>query len=1019
MKHISILVLSLALLCALPAWAQETVTIHGRIVRATTGQGFAGVRLSSPHLKVSAMTDESGAYSIQLPSADVPLVVEAPGCERQTVSLQGRTEVNITLLDAAGTGFFDTDLVADLSLLAQDGQQSALFTTQQSGQPGSAATHFIRGLQSLHLASAPLFVVDGVIWQMQPEAETTLTGSTVSPLALLDPADIERVEVLRDGSAIWGSKAAAGVVLITTKRARDMATRIEANISMGFQTPLKSLPVMDAQAYRRYATDVMSGLSEAERQRLQFTQDDATKSYYWDTHQQTDWLDEVNRTGFMQRYGINVSGGDDIALYRFSLGYGQNQGNIDGTSFGRLNVRFNSDINLTERLKLSADIAYAQTTTHTTMADAALNPYQLALQKSPLYGPRQHNLSGQVTNRLSDVDELNVSNPVALTGDDLPVADKYRFNINLRPSYAFTDALRLSAILGFSWDKVNEDAFLPDLGVADRPLYNAQGEIYNTALNQVSNLMGRQSTLSAEGRLDWALLHDWQHELQLAAGGRFYNDFYKWNSGLGYNTGSDFMRALSNTNSYLRWLDGSNRRDREAAWFLTGSYSFTHKYFLDLGLQMATSSRYGSEAGGLKLAGVRWSLNPSVQAAWLISSERWMQALRGINTARLRIALSQTGNDQLPLMANRTYLRSASFVQDAPGLYLANLGNQQLKWETTRRAAVGLDLAMLNHRWQVSADVFWARTTDLITRKQLRDVAGMQFYWDNDGELTNRGFEVSTSARLIDGRDWKLCVGARVAHFVNKVRALGNGAFTTDFGGATLLTAEGHAAGVFYGWQTDGVFSTAAEAAQANLRIRQASGSEVAFGAGDMHFVDQDANGIIDDGDRVVLGDPNPDIFGDCSIGLRWKHLTLDALFTYSLGAEAYNAQRQQLEAASTLLNQSTAIENRWTADGQQTDIPRATLGDPMGNSRASDRWVEDASFLKLRRLQVAYEIPVHTTFLQGVSVWAAATNLFTLTRYLGADPEFSSTNAVLGQGVDCGLVPTARTFQLGVKINL
>jgi len=598
---------------------------------------------------------------------------------------------------------------------------------------------------------------------------------------------------------------------------------------------------------------------------------------------------------------------------------------------------------------------------------------------------------------MNDTDELGVGNPIALVGDNLPDLDKYRFNLNLRPSYSFTDRLRLSAILGFTWDKVAEDIFLPDHGVADMPLLNEQGEVYNTALNTVSNLMARQSTLSAEGRLGWTVLDSYRNDLRLAAGGRFYNTYYKWNSGLGYNTGSDFMRALSNTNSYLRWIDGSNRKDRDAAWFLTANYSYLNKYFIDLGLELSTSSRYGAEAGGLKMAGVSWAFNPSVQAAWLLSGERWMRPLRGINTAKVRVALSQTGNDRLPLFANRTYRQTTSPVQDATGLYLANIGNEGLKWETTRRIGAGLDLSMLHNRWQVSADVFWARTSDLVTRKPLNDVAGMKYYWDNDGELTNRGFEVSTSARLVDRK----------------------GDFTTDVAGATLLTAVGHPVGVFYGWQTDGVYADAAAAAADGLGVMADNGEKVAFRAGDVRFVDQNADGIIDDRDRVVLGNPNPDIFGNFNVQLKWKRLTLGGIFSYSLGNEAYNALRQQLESGSTLHNQTVAMENRWTADGQVTGIPRATYGDPMGNSRQSDRWVENASFLKLSQLSLTYDIPLHTSVLQGLSVWASVNNLFTLTPYLGADPEFSLSSSVLTQGVDAGLVPNSRSFQLGVKINL
>ncbi len=997
-------------------------TVRGRIVRAATGEGLAGATITQTALRVSAITDDDGRFELRLPSTDVLLTIAAPDCQQQVVALQGRTELCVRLLDTLD----DTapaELRTNLTPRSADDLRATapLHATRQNGQPGSAETYFIRGLQSICLNSQPLFIVDGVEWQTQDEAYTTVAGHQYNPLAMIDADDIESIDIMRDGSARWGSKGAAGVVMIRTKRAKDMATRIEVNAAMGVVTPYRTLPMMKAGAYARYATDVMRGLSTEERERLHFTQDDPTRSYYWDTHQQTDWLGEVNHTGFMQQYGINVAGGDEVALYRFALGYGKNDGNVEGTHFGRLNVRFNSDIRLTERLFLAADIAYAQTMTRANVdgLDDVHNPAFLAMVKSPLYGPWQHNLKGQETRRMNDADELGISNPIALTGDDIPDIDKYRFNLNLRPSYAFTDRLKARAIFGFTWDKTAEDIFRPDEGVADVPLVNAQGEVYATALNMVANLMARQSTLSAEGCLDWAVLKGFPSTLDVAIGGRFYNTFYKWNSGLGYNTGSDFMRALSNTNSSLRWIGGDNYKEREAAWFLTADYALKEKYTVDLGLELATSSRYGREAAGLKACGVSWAVNPSLQAAWLVTGEQWMQQLRALNTARLRFALSQTGNDRLPLLAYRTYRQAVSPIQDAAGLLLSNIGNEQLKWETTRRAAVGLDLSMWHDRWQLSADVFWARTTDLVTRKQLADVAGMTYYWDNDGELTNRGLELATSARIVEHRDWKLTLGATLGHYKNKIQKLANGAFTTDVAGATILTSEGMPAGVFYGWQTRGVYADAVAAASDDLGLISANGDRVAYGAGDVRFVDQNRDGIIDDRDRIVLGDPNPDIYGSVNLQLKWRRIALDGIFAYSLGGDAYNALRQQLEAGSNLFNQTTAMENRWTADGQLTDMPRATYGDPMGNSRASDRWVEDASFLKMRTLRLTYDLPIQLPAIQGIKVWAAANNVFTLTRYLGADPEFSLSTAVLHQGVDAGLVPSSRSFQLGVKINL
>lgn len=286
--------------------------------------------------------------------------------------------------------------------------------------------------------------------------------------------------------------------------------------------------------------------------------------------------------------------------------------------------------------------------------------------------------------------------------------------------------------------------------------------------------------------------------------------------------------------------------------------------------------------------------------------------------------------------------------------------------------------------------------------------------------MENQGFEIAANARIVDTKDFKFNIGLTVGHYKNKITSLPNGSFTTELAGGTVLTTEGQPVGVFYGYQTDGVYATAQEAADAGLAILSSSGQRIPFSAGDMRFVDHSKDGIIGEDDRVIIGDPNPDIYGNFNLNFRWRDLELGALFTYSLGNDAYNALRANLESGSSLSNQSIAMENRWMADGQVTDIPRATFDDPMGNARFSDRWIEDASYLKFKRLMLSYRVPVRSTsFLQGISVWAAVNNLCTLTKYLGTDPEFSYSQSVLYQGVDAGLVPQSRSFQIGVKLNL
>lgn len=1010
-------------------------TVKGLVTDAYNGAGLPGVRITSPNLKVAAMTDADGCFEVMLPSLEVPLIVEAPGADKLIVPVRGRSIVNVSIANNSDGGYYTNDLFdaeGERSLSLQLGERVGLddalgmllsgdvHTVKTSGTPGAGTVFHIRGLNSLNLSAQPLFVVDGVVWQMQEDTKNILDNESSNPLSLIDANDIESITLLKNGSAVWGAKAANGVVLIKTKRGRDMVTRIDASFSVGFQSPFSSMPMMDAAAYKRYATDIMRGMDADDIKKLQFINDDPTKLSYWDTHNNTDWLDMINETSMLQNYGISVSGGDDIALYRFSLGYTRNDGNIDGTSFDRLNVRFNSDIHLTEQFKINADIAYSQTGRESVYdgIDEVRSPYYIALVKSPLYGAYQYNGQGMLTNRLSDTDELNVGNPLSLVGNPFQL-DKYRFNMNLSPSFSFSDRMSLSATFGLSWDKSNEDAFIPDAGVSDAPLYNEQGEVYATALNEVRNLMARQSVLSGDIRFSWDILRNYRHSLSTIVGGRFYRSQYKYTAGQGYNTGSDYMKALSNTNSNLRFLNGYNATHKDGAWYIEADYSLLNRYIFNIGASLNASSRFGAEADGLNLFDSRWAPFCSASAAWLVSSERFMKNIEFVNLLKLRVAYSRSGNDRVPEFANTTYRVGSLFAYDAAGLVLANIGNEKLKWETTSCWSAGVDFALFNNRWTVSADLYMSKTTDLLTAKPLADVAGLEYFWDNGGELENSGFEISTDARIIDTKQWTVSLGASVGHYKNEIKSLPNGDYTTEICGGNVLTAVGNPAGLFYGYRTLGVFSTAAEAAEANLAIESANGALLPFGAGDMHFYDKDNSGVIDSKDMVVIGDPNPDIYGNFRLFVRYGRMSLNAMFTYSLGNDAYNALRASLESGSTMLNQTTAMENRWQADGQQTDVPRATYGDPMGNSRFSDRWIEDASYLKLKNISLSYDVPVKQHFLKGMTVWASVSNLFTLTDYLGGDPEFSYGNGVLQQGIDAGLTPQSRTWQLGVKVNL
>lgn len=1018
--------------------AADEIRAEGSVIDGSTGSGLQGARVAVIDSETVAMAGEDGVFTISLPGNGALLRAEYPGYEVTYFPVKGLEDIRIVMFPESGYGYSNGSYTSVVPRPSASGfsideinadqpvadMQGNLYTVARSGMPGSGLSAYIDGLHSISSSSQPLYVVDGVIWGQTPSAGSIVEGNFDNPLSLIDPSDIAKVTVMKDGSAAFGAKGANGVVLIETRRATDPATSIEAFAMLGIHSPGKSMPVMNADQYRSYVSDILRGRfsNSAAVGSLNFLNDDPASPQFAMTHNNTDWQRLTSHTGMLMNYGINVRGGDDRALYAFSFGYAKSDGSIRETSFDRFNIRFNSDINLWAGFKLRFDIAFAQAS-RKLFDDGVLpvsSPGYLSMIKAPLFHPNILTPSGGVTLKYADVDELGVGNPLSILDLGKGNNRNYRFSLNVAPRYVFNSKWAVQARVSYTFDKVKENSFLPDYGVDETDLVNNNGEIYAESRNVVKSQMGRYTNFDLDIHGEYNPLKDYVNDLAFRLGYRFTNESYNYSYGEGHNTSSDYMNDLSNTTSSLHFSDGLDSKWRNMAWYVSGDYSLFNRYLLFADVAMESSSRFGKNApGAAKIGGVAWGFFPNVKAAWLISSEDWMKPAPWLSLMKLYLSFSIAGNDNIPLYATKTYYDSTGLMDNAFGWSIANIGNDRLKWESTRTFRVGLDLAFFSNRWNLNAEFFNSSTSDLLMRRQLDDIAGMATMWTNNGTLRNIGFNINTTVRAVSTPDWKLDLGLGLGHYSNKLTSLDGGAFTTDILGARILTEVGNPIGVFYGFRTDGVFSTSEEAAKANIGIQNADGSISKFQAGDMHFIDQNNDGIINDKDRVIIGNPNPKLYGNFNFRLSWKGLSLSSVFTFVTGNDVYNALRANLESGSNVYNQSVAMLNRWVVSGQQTDIPQATFGDPMGNSRFSDRWIEDGSYLKWQSLQLSYDIPLRSGFIHGLTVSVAMNNILTCTRYLGADPEFSYGMSPLYMGVDAGLTAPGRDFCFGVKINL
>lgn len=1041
-----------------------TTMLHGVVVDQVSKKPLAGIQLKVlGYDRYSAMTGADGKFTIKVPEFATTLFVHSPSFMSQQVAINAKdTEKDIQVLMmqekfrpmytegttyTAQAGFDaeakDVTIESDIeNLLGAD-----VRTVTRSAAPGIGATMFVRGLSSINANAQPLIVVDGVEQDMQQNRLSLHSGQINNILANIAPEDIASVKVLKNATALYGARGGNGVILITTKRGKSMATRIDANISAGVSLVPQLPTMMNASQYRNYATEILGTVPENINRdtpiSFRFLNDDPNNYYYHTYHNDTDWTDYVYDTAMTQNYNINVQGGDDIGMYNLSVGYVKAESTAKNNDFDRMNVRFNTDINILYNLNTKFDISISRTNSKVfddgamedLSAGAITSPTFLSLIKAPIVSPYQYNaIVGGFTSLLCDYDDIysqlgsgyGLANPVAIlnnaNGDNKNKAENTYFNVRVEPTWTINNNLSLTSMFSYTLDRNSQRYHRPFVGVPSFEISNL-----GTVTSMAASLFSKEINVVSDTHIDWKHQYG-KHNLAAFGGFKYtYFSFDDNNLKTEYNsTTNDKNPSLSASSGYQH-IKGNNDVWKNLQWYGNVDYNYMNRYFATVSLSAEANSRFGAKSGDLDLCGVAWALFPSVQLGWVMTNESWFPKNAGINYLRVNAGYDMSGNDDISNYAARTSLSAVRFNYNAIGLQLTNIGNDEIKWETNHKFNVGLQAYMLNNRLGVDFNYYVNKTKDLLTLQTFKNpIGGINNYWTNGGEIKNQGFELSVTAKPVVTRNWNVEVGASVGHYANKVTKLPDGDYTTSvYGDNNILTSVGNPVGLFYGYKTAGVFATDAEAKAAGkdgyLYMEDNAGLRNDFKAGDVHFIDQNNDGKISELDKVVIGDPNPDIYGNIFATINYKNLTLTMGWNYSLGNDVYNYQRSILNSGSTFYNQQVAEVAHWRYEGQQTDLPRLAYGDPMGNNRFSDRWIEDGSYLRLKTLNVSYKVPVpgSWTWLQGLTVWAQANNLLTFTKYLGSDPEFSIGNGVLYQGIDCGNIAQGRSFQCGVKINL
>lgn len=1020
---------------------KQTMTLTGVVKSAETKLTLQGIRVSYNESDVK-MTDADGKFSIQLPSLNVNLYVSGPGCNPKLVAVKGQKNLIIFLNQEDAKTIFanlmapqgdispvsltsswatsDANNILSTAVTGDDalqGKIAGLNVMRRSGMPGAGSNMYIRGLNTLNAGAQPLIIVDGMPYE-NSSYSTSLVGNYFSnPLASIDVKDIESGTVLKDGTSQYGVKGANGVILINTLRPKQMETKINFHYHTGVNFTPVEMPLLSASDHKLLLSDILQSQGRSgsqisalpymnsQKPTLQKWGYDGNVDYYR-YNNNTNWQKQVFTPSYNQDYYLNVFGGDEVAIYALSLGYLNQKGIVDNTGFQRFNTRFNAEVNLSKKLKLNANMSFLFSSKD--LGDEGplsnRNPIFAALVKSPFMAANVFSAEGLQSPVVENVDIFNRSNPYTLVNTSSINNSQFRFVGNFAAQYIFNKYLKINGSVGVNFNKEREKVYFPTRGVYFDTL--SIGAVDNLTQHRVDRIF----SIFEEGVLTYDRNLTDEHRLTVRLGARNQTNHAEDDWASTANTGSDDFKSITYGNTLFQAIGGQISNWNWLNIFGTVDYGYQGKYFINYTTSADASSRYGANAN-------TFCIYPSVSGAWLISSESFMKNSNAFDLLKLRVGYGLSGNDEIGNYNGRQYYVPQNILGNY-GLVRGNLVDLNLKPEISKKLNAGMDAAFFNERLNLSIDVYKTHVEDMILRMPAPRATGFATYLTNAGKMTNTGIDLSVNYRVLNGNlKWDL--GLNAATYKNRVTDLGGQQFSSTICNATILTQVGQPVGVFYGYKTNGVYATQQQALADGLGIQK--GSVVyPFGAGDVRFVNTDAsNKLIDENDKVIIGDPNPDVYGSVSSSLKYKGWTLDALFTYSVGNDVYNYTRSQLESMSGYDNQTQAVINRWRTEGDITNIPHAIYGDPMGNARFSDRWIEDGSYLRLKTLTLAYNLQLKSNLLRACTIFASADNILTITGYKGLDPEFSYGQNVLSSGIDATATPFARTVSVGVKLDL
>lgn len=999
-------------------------------------------------------SDAEGNFSIEVAKDDV-LIISFIGFKTKEVSVASRSSVEVSLEEdvsslnevvvvgygttkrADVTGAISSIKSEDIALVqpttfeqALQGRVPGVVIQQTSGQPGGGVSVQIRGITSFS-GGSPLYVVDGIVVSGAMGGPASL-GNNNNPLAGINPAEIESIDVLKDASAsaIYGSQATNGVIIITTKRGKVAPPKITYDVYAGYQQLYRKLPLMNLQEYATFINERNEGIGWGFDERPEF----ANPEYLGEG---TDWQDELFRDAPMASHTLSISGGDSRTQYMLSGSYFEQEGIALGSKFDRTSLRLNLDNQTTDWLKMGTSLQLVGIKENVNSTSS--NVISTALSQTPDIPVRNPDGSwGGAFNENGWVNRTVNPYAIALINKD-KISRKQMF-ANLYAEITPLEGLVLRNEATGNFSIATQERFFPtyEMGLVEKTVNEGSFDFRQSNLTTLRNYLTYTRLFAEKYSITVMGGHEAQLNKSMAA------------SASRSNFPSNDVQTISAGDPTTAKNSETKGHNSLESYFGRLNFGFNDKYLLTGNIRYDGSSKFAKEN--------QWVLSYSGALAWKMQNENFLKGIKQVNELKLRVGYGLTNNP-----AGRDYTYASVLATVPTGIspiaqITTKIGNPDFKWEQTKYANIGLDGTLFNWRINFSVDFYDRQTDDLAMQAALPFYSGTSIGWApgaqdapwvNIGSVSNKGFDFRISSTNVQGEKFMWKTDLTVSRNINKVLKLNTdgAALVSGYTGYnqsySTRTVEGGSMGEFYGYQVDGVFATASDFETharptrngEELGIAPESGS---VWYGDLMFKDINGDGIIDEKDQTFLGSPIPKYQIGLNNMFSYKNFDLTIFLSASIGHKVFNTLRIQGENPNTSFGYLKALENHANlalvdsagsasdinnvyVTNPDTDIPGVRNDNSNGNNRTSDKFIEDGSFIRCKTISLGYTFSdklLQKLHISSFRVYANVSNAFLITKYKGMDPEIGSWDP-LSAGIDSGFYPQPRVFTLGANITL